>query len=586
MAYPVTTLTPIQCIVGTANCTHVKREEPFEDLSEKEHEFDSITVLVLCACLFACLMVGYALHHYKFNYLPHSTASMLIGVVVGGITKLIWLATNDDPDVEKELDFLQFSPEFFFFVLLPPIIFDAGYHFEKKRFFRNFSTITLFALVGTIISAFTVGFIMFGCTKLGIIKNIDGESILESMMFGSLISAVDPVATLSIMGNPELKCDPTLYSIVFGESVLNDAISIVLFSTFKNFIYTEFTPISIAFVFLQFTGIAIGSSLVGVVLGLLCSLLFKKLDLHHLPVYEVLILLLMAFFTYAAIEAMHMSGVMGLFFCGVVLSHYNWYNLSENAKISTKTVFHAIALAMETFVFIYMGLCPWTGEFKTWDPAMMIIAILACLIGRGLNTFGLSALVNIKRKTKLSCKFQFVVWFAGLRGAIAFALALTMPDDGGRWNRDAIVTTTLVVVIFTTVVIGGLTEPVLKKLQVSHDDGSSDKSELFEEGLSYMDFQLQANDGHKPSKKGVHGCWKNFDEKYMKKCFGGPVDHHFAAHQDQERNASSGMASTDGEAGSYEQEMRHTGYTPPPIAPEDGSDNFENIDLADDQELL
>lgn len=458
---------------------------------------------------------------------------------------------------------------------------------RRNVFFRNFSTITLFALVGTIISAFTVGGIMFGATKLGWIKNIDETSILESMLFGSLISAVDPVATLSIMGNPELKCDPTLYSIVFGESVLNDAISIVLFSTFKNFIYTEFKPSSIAFVFLQFIGISIGSSLMGVFLGLMCSLLFKKLDMSHLPAYEVLILLLMAFFTYAAIEAMHMSGVMGLFFCGVVLSHYNWYNLSENAKISTKTVFHSIALAMETTVFIYMGLCPWTGEFKTWDPAMMIIAILACLIGRGFNTFGLSALVNIKRKSKLSLKFQFVVWFAGLRGAIAFALALTMPDDNGKWNRDAIVTTTLIVVIFTTVVIGGLTEPVLKKLNVSHDDGTSN-NEVFEEGLSYMDFQLQNSDGHKPSKRGIHGCWKNFDQKYMHKWFGGPVDHHLAARQAQQNSAPSGLAARDGEL----EDMSSEGYTPPLLdasettAEAEAADNFESVDLGDADELL
>jgi sodium/hydrogen exchanger 8 len=72
---------------------------------------------------------------------------------------------------------------------------------------------------------------------------IDTSSPVEALMFGALISAVDPVATLSIMGNPEINCDRLLYSLVFGESVLNDAVSIVLFHTFATF-YRKYTDFS------------------------------------------------------------------------------------------------------------------------------------------------------------------------------------------------------------------------------------------------------------------------------------------------------------------------------------------------------
>jgi sodium/hydrogen exchanger 8 len=184
----------------TANAT----TEAVEDAAEAQHIFDAVTVLVVCGCLLIALACGYALHKFKFNYLPHSTAAMLLGVVVGGMTLAIQ-DPNATADV-NELDTLQFSAEFFFYVLLPPIIFDAGYHFEKKRFFRNFSTITLFAVLGTIISTFVVGFVLFAFAKAGIIQNLDDQSPLEALLFGSLISATDPVATLSIMGNPELKC--------------------------------------------------------------------------------------------------------------------------------------------------------------------------------------------------------------------------------------------------------------------------------------------------------------------------------------------------------------------------------------------
>lgn len=105
------------------------------------------------------------------------------------------------------------------------------------------------------------------------------------------------------------------------------------------------------------------------------------------------------------------------------------------------------------------------GEFEKWDVAFIFIAIILCMLGRACNTFSFSYLANIRRKVKISLKMQCVLWFAGLRGAIAFALALTMPGDNG-WNRDVVVTTTLMIVMFTTVICGGLTEPLLTRLDL------------------------------------------------------------------------------------------------------------------------
>jgi hypothetical protein len=90
-----------------------------------------------------------------------------------------------------------------------------------------------------------------------------------------------------------------------------------------------------------------------------------------------------------------------------------------------------------------------------WDPWLIILSILFCAGARALNTFPFSACANIKRKKKIPMKMQIVIWFAGLRGAIAFALAMTLTTP----NAGYIITTTLCIVIFTTVVCGGTTEP-------------------------------------------------------------------------------------------------------------------------------
>jgi sodium/hydrogen exchanger 8 len=167
---------------------------------------------------------AYIVKKRKLYYLPESGVAMLVGILIGGAARL----------TVTDLTLFSFSPEFFFFVLLPPIIFEAGYSLEKKHFFENIGAITLFAFGGTIISAFVVGWLTYWSSQLGLIS-VDKDNPMEALLFGSLISAVDPVATLSIMGSPELQCDNLLYSLVFGESVLNDAVAIVLFKTFHKF---------------------------------------------------------------------------------------------------------------------------------------------------------------------------------------------------------------------------------------------------------------------------------------------------------------------------------------------------------------
>lgn len=214
----------------------------------------------------------------------------------------------------------------------------------------------MYAVFGTIISTFIVGFLVYlvGLTDL---VNIDSSSPMEALVFGSLISAVDPVATLSIMGNPELNCDPLLYSLVFGESVLNDAVAIVLFKTFKRFYESgdKFSANTIPSIMASFSGICLGSVLVGVSIGLICSYLCKHTQMRLYPEYEISMIFLFAYGSYSFSEALEWSGIMSLFFCGIVLSHYNSYNLSPTSQITSHNIFKSLAVLSEYFVFLYIG---------------------------------------------------------------------------------------------------------------------------------------------------------------------------------------------------------------------------------------
>jgi sodium/hydrogen exchanger 8 len=341
---------------------------------------------------------------------------------------------------------------------LPPIIFHSGYALDSSHFFDNIGAITLFAFFGTIISTFVIGGCTFYAAKAGLISGIDKENPMEALLFGALISAVDPVATLSIMGNADLRCDQLLYSLVFGESVLNDAIAISLFKVFAKYYEAsalDFKESDIPSALMSFISVSFFSILVGIGLGLLPSFLYKNTTLSDYPSLETALLFSFCYLCYAAGEVLGLSGIMALFFQGVTLAHYNSYNLSPTAHVASEQLFATLATLTETagttcfakhtatqhysasnslsvsiLVFLYMGMSVFTGLFKDYDIIFSTLALTFCFFGRFMNIFPLSFVSNLCRQkgsNYISIKLQTVLWFAGLRGAIAFALAMNMP---------------------------------------------------------------------------------------------------------------------------------------------------------------
>lgn len=344
-------------------------------------------------------------------------------------------------------------------------------------------------------------------------------------MFGALISAVDPVATLAIMGSPQLNCDKLLYSLVFGESVLNDAVAIVLFHTFLGMTESglDLSKAGSYFELLgKFIGISIGSIILGVLIGLGACVVFKFTNLRKYPSKEITLLIVFAYTSYALGEAAQLSGIMSIFFTGIVLSHYNLYNMSVETRGAAQYVFKALAHTTETAVFAYMGVTIFTGGYKTWKyVGASVLALLCCLVARAFNTFPLANLANLGRKKRIPCNMQFLIWFAGLRGAIAFALSLNMPcsaDANGKsncnevWDNDIIVTMTLFIVVFTTVVAGGFTEPLLTRMNLRTGDAEEDETEE-------LTATLVRKAASNRKRGGLHAWWHNVDEQYMKPCF-------------------------------------------------------------------
>lgn len=474
-----------------------------DDAASAHHELVGINSFLACLVVLLCLTLGGLLQRYEVHQLPSSGASMLFGAALG-------LILNAAPRSEQTV--LAFNAELFFFVLLPPIIFDAGYRLQrKKRMFYNLGSIATYAVVGTLATCLSFGYLLYFFAYFHLIP-LDSNSPLECLLFGAVISATDPVATMSMLNSRHLHADRLFHSLVFGESVLNDAIAIVLYKVFGSALNqtrvaaqnaaaaaasaasargedadaaaraaaaavsaasSNFTFWTLSGVMVQFLITALGSIVVGLGVGLLCSWIVKQLRFTAQPVHsEYTVVFLFAYLSYAMAESLALSGIASIFITSLTLAHYCHHSLSAQAQIVTREGFASLAQIAETSVFAYvgvtLGLSVGSSLGLKWHGGLCLIVVVACLAARAMHIFPLTAVLNLGRTTRIPMRMQTALWLAGgSRGSVAFALAVNFTSESAR---PYVVTSVLVLVLFSSLVIGSLTLPVLRATGMTLDE--------------------------------------------------------------------------------------------------------------------
>uniref|UniRef100_A0A672Q264 Sodium/hydrogen exchanger n=1 Tax=Sinocyclocheilus grahami TaxID=75366 RepID=A0A672Q264_SINGR len=430
---------------------------------------------------------------------------------------------NDIQDNEM-LRKVTFDPEVFFNILLPPIIFHAGYSLKRRHFFRNLGSILAYAFVGTVVSCFIIGLLMYGCVMLmKQIGQLGGDFFFtDCLFFGAIVSATDPVTVLAIFN--ELQVDADLYALLFGESVLNDAVAVVLSSSIVGYQPEgdnshTFEAMAMLKSFGIFLGVFSGSFALGVATGVvtLFSLtpfhVTKFTKLRDFPLLETALFFLMSWSTFLLAEACGFTGVVAVLFCGMTQAHYTFNNLSPESQDRTKQLFELLNFLAENFIFSYMGLTLFTFKNHVFNPIFIVGAFLAVFLGRAANIYPLSFLLNLGRKYKISSNFQHMMMFAGLRGAMTFALSIR---DTATYARQMMFSTTLLVVFFTVWICGGGTTQMLSCQKIRG---------FLEQSCLMMDFlcvRLQIGpDGverrsTKQESVWFFRIWYNFDHNYLK----------------------------------------------------------------------
>lgn len=502
-------------------------------LSTSDHA-SVVSINLFVALLCACIVLGHLLEENR--WLNESITALIIGLCTGVV---ILLTTKG-----KSSHVLVFSEDLFFIYLLPPIIFNAGFQVKKKQFFRNFMTITLFGAVGTMISFFTISLAAIAIFSR---MNIGTLDVGDFLAIGAIFSATDSVCTLQVLNQDET---PFLYSLVFGEGVVNDATSVVLFNALQNFDLNHIDTMVILKFLGNFLYLFVSSTFLGVFSGLLSAYIIKKLYIgRHSTDREVALMMLMAYLSYMLAELLDLSGILTVFFCGIVMSHYTWHNVTESSRVTTKHAFATLSFIAETFLFLYVGMDALDIEkwkFASDSPGKSIgvssILLGLVLVGRAAFVFPLSFLSNLTKKTpaeKISWRQQVVIWWAGLmRGAVSIALAYNKFTRAGhtQLHGNAImITSTITVVLFSTMLFGMMTKPLIRFLLPASgsaiSEPSSPKSLHSPLLTSLIGSDLEtAIPMVRPSSlrmlltkptHTVHYYWRKFDDALMRPMFGG-----------------------------------------------------------------
>uniref|UniRef100_A0A6P5IZX2 Sodium/hydrogen exchanger 9 n=1 Tax=Phascolarctos cinereus TaxID=38626 RepID=A0A6P5IZX2_PHACI len=260
----------------------------------------------------------------------------------------------------------------------------------------------------------------------------------------------------------------------------------------------------------NFLGIFAGSFALGSAYAVVTALLTKFTKLCEFPMLETGLFFLLSWSAFLSAEAAGLTGIVAVLFCGVTQAHYTYNNLSSDSKMRTKQLFEFMNFLAENVIFCYMGLALFTFQNHIFNALFILGAFLAIFIARACNIYPLSFILNLGRKQKIPWNFQHMMMFSGLRGAIAFALAIRNTESE---PKQMMFTTTLLIVFFTVWVFGGGTTPMLTWLQirVGVDPDEDLKADSSRQGGDNLD-----RNPTKAESAWLFRIWYGFDHKYLK----------------------------------------------------------------------
>ena len=358
---------------------------------------------------------------------PYTVALVLAGLVLS---------------LRARLD-IGLTPQLILSLFLPPLVFEAAFHLPLRDLRRDGLTIFLLAVPGVLVAMLAVG---------GTLAWLGGVPLAVALVFGALIAATDPVSVLALFRR--LGVPKRLEVMLEAESLFNDGTAIVLYNLMLA------GALSGAFNLWEgaadFLWVAAGGLAVGLLLGWLTAQLLARVDDY---LVETTLTTVVAFGSYLLAEQMHVSGVLAVLAAGLVVDSLGSRGMSPTTRIVVFNFWEYTAFLSNSAIFLLIGL-HMDLELLAGSWKLIVLAIAAVLASRALVTYLTSRLV-----ARIPLRWSHVLFWGGPRGAIALALALSLPSSLGS-TRETLLAITFGVVLFTILVQSLTVDGLLRRLGI------------------------------------------------------------------------------------------------------------------------
>ena len=365
-----------------------------------------ITILVNILSVFV-IAAGVGVFVAKVGNFPYTIALLIAGFAASvlGVT----------------MEAVTLSHDLILLVLLPPLLFEGAATTDLERLRRNLGPILAMAVPGLLLSVVVLG--LLGTVAFGF-------DLLIAFLFAAMILPTDPVSVLALF--EELGAPERLAVLVEGESLINDGVGVVLFSSLLVFVETGqsvdalFSVAGIGDLALEVTVVSIGGLLVGVAAGTAVYNVMRNLDEHMTEIVLTIILAYGAFLL--AEHYLHVSGVIATVAAGLLIGNRGAeHAMSPQTKISVFNAWETGAFIVNTFIFLLIGVKTPIGDLID-NAEFIAIAVVLVLLARAVSVYLVSNLANLVTEPRVPFAYQHVMLWGGLHASIPIALVLGLPD--------------------------------------------------------------------------------------------------------------------------------------------------------------
>ena len=408
-------------------------------------QHSSAVAEIVGAIIILLLIAAAILALTKRLRLPYSVILVLAGIGIATYAK----------QNEISLPLLQqltLSPDLILYVFLPTLIFESSLNLDGRLLRQNMAPIATLAIPGLLISTTLIGLIVHWATPI---------PLLPALLLGAILSATDPVAVIALF--KQLGAPQRLGVLVEGESLFNDATSIVLSRLLIGVIAAgTLDSNTLSSGLLDFFVLFLGGLLAGVLLGALTAYLLGLVESD--PFIEITLTTVLAYASFLlAEEWLGVSGVMATVGAGITLGNWGRIKISPSVRIYLDHFWEQMAFIANALIFLMLGL---KVDLQALRDSLDLLpwVIIAMLLARAVIIYGLMPLIGRLPGSKpVETAYQTIMFWGGLRGAIAIAIVLSLPHFA---YAETFVALVMGAVLFTLLVQGLTIKPLMKHLNL------------------------------------------------------------------------------------------------------------------------